>query len=98
MSKKSKTSKKSAPKGKKLSAPTKAGLKAVAATSGSKLSRVVALLSRPEGVTLEEMMAATKWQKHTVRGALSGALKKKRGYVVTSTKDGDDARVYKIEQ
>lgn len=55
MSKKTKSSK-PAPKGKKLSAPMKAGLKAVAATSGSKLSQVIALLSRPEGVTLEELM------------------------------------------
>lgn len=97
MSKKTKSSK-PAPKGKKLSAPMKAGLKAVATASGSKLSHVIAILSRPEGVTLEEIAKATGWQKHTVRGALSGALKKKHGYVITSSKDGDDARVYKIEQ
>lgn len=96
MSKKSKSSK-SAPKGKKLSAPMKAGLKAVAETSGSKLAKVISLLSRPEGVTLEEIVKATNWQKHTVRGVMSGALKKKRGYTITSTKtDGDDARIYKI--
>ena len=97
MSKKTKSSK-PVPKGKKLSVPMKVGLKAVAATSGSKLSQVIALLSRPEGVTLEELMKATQWQKHTVRGAMSGALKKKRGYVVTSVKDGDGARIYKIEK
>ena len=87
-----------APKGKKLSAPMKAGLKAVAATSGSKLSQVIALLSRPEGVTLEELMKATQWQKHTVRGAISGALKKKQSYIVTSVKGADNVRIYKIEQ
>lgn len=97
MSKKTKSSK-SAPKGKKLSAPMKAGLKAVAATSGSKLSQVIALLSRPEGVTLEALMKATQWQRHTVRGAISGALKKKHGYIVTSVKGADNVRIYKIEQ
>ena len=98
MSKKSKSSKVAA-KGKKLSEPMKDGLKAVAATSGTKLSKVIALLSRPEGVTLDEIMKATHWQKHTVRGAMSGALKKKHGYVITSAKtEGDSDRVYKIEQ
>lgn len=102
-SKQTKTSKKPqtpkpSPKGKKLSEPMKAGLKAVAATSGSKLSKVIALLSQPEGVTLEEIVKATGWQKHTVRGAMSGALKKKHNYVITSTKADGGARIYKIEQ
>ena len=107
MSKKSKSSKsvkkakpqqpKAAPKGKKLSEPMKAGLKAVAEKSGTKLSKVIALLSRPEGVTLEEIMKATSWQKHTVRGAMSGTLKKKHGYEVTSEKSLDGLRHYMIK-
>ena len=107
MSKKSKSSKsvkkpqpgkaKVAPKGKPLSEPMKAGLKAVAEKSGSKLSKVIALLSRPEGVTLDEIMKATAWQKHTVRGAMSGTLKKKHGYDVTSRQSSDGVRHYMIK-
>ncbi len=106
MSKKSKSSKsvkktkpqqpKAAPKGKKLSEPMKAGLKAVAEKSGTKLSKVIALLSRPEGVTLDEIVKATDWQKHTVRGLMSGSLKKKHGYTITSNKGDGEERVYKI--
>lgn len=83
-------------KGKPLSEPMKAGLKAVAEKSGSKLSKVIALLSRPEGVTLDEIMKATEWQKHTVRGLMSGSLKKKHGYTITSDKKDGGSRVYKI--
>ncbi len=106
MSKKSKSSKsvkkmkpqqpKATPKGKKLSEPMKAGLKAVAEKSGTKLSKVIALLSRPEGVTLDEIVKATDWQKHTVRGLMSGSLKKKHGYTITSDKGDGEVRVYKI--
>ena len=41
----------------------------------SKLDQIVALLSRPEGATLAELVAATGWQAHSVRGALAGSLK-----------------------
>ncbi len=88
---------KAAPKGKKLSEPMKAGLKAVAEKSGTKLSKVIALLSRPEGATLEEVMKATNWQKHTVRGAMAGSLKKKHGYEVMSEKPPNGVRHYMIK-
>ena len=45
----------------------------------SKQAEVIALLRRPEGVTVDEVRAATGWQPHTVRGVFSGALKKKLG-------------------
>lgn len=51
----------------------------------SKLDRLVALLTRPEGATLVQMMDATGWQAHSVRGALAGSLRKK-GHAVTSEK------------
>ena len=60
-----------------------------------KLGAVIALLRRPEGATLEEMMSATGWQAHSVRGALSGAIKKGRGLTVLSEKT-DTGRVYRI--
>ena len=87
-----------------LSAPMQARLAAVAAMKptndaparGTKLTKVIELLSRPEGATIEQLVDATGWQKHTVRGALSGALHKKRGYQIVSEKPKDGKRIYKI--
>ena len=45
----------------------------------TKTDKVVELLKRPDGVTLKELMAATKWQAHSVRGFISGTLKKENG-------------------
>jgi hypothetical protein len=60
-----------------------------------KLGVLVELLRRPEGATIEAMMAATGWQAHSVRGVISGALKKKLGLTVTSEKT-DAGRTYRI--
>ena len=62
---------------------------------GGKLGKLVELLQRPDGATLEEMVAATGWQAHSVRGAMSGGLKKKQGLTITSTKT-DGTRVYRV--
>lgn len=64
---------------------------------GSKTSQVIAMLKRDGGTTLEEIMAATGWLKHTTRAMLSagGSLTKKHGLVVVSQKVGDQ-RVYSI--
>ena len=51
---------------------------------GSKKARVLSLLSQPEGVTLKELMKATGWQAHSVRGFLSGSLSKKMGLQIRS--------------
>ena len=61
----------------------------------SKQAAVIALLRRPEGVTVDEVRAATGWQPHTVRGLFSGALKKKLGLAVIAAKE-DRGRVYRI--
>lgn len=45
---------------------------------------------------MEEIVAATGWQAHTARGAMSGALGKKLGLVVTSVKEDERGRVYRI--
>ena len=45
----------------------------------TKIEAVVDLLRRPEGARIEDIMAATGWQKHSVRGAMSGAIKKGLG-------------------
>lgn len=68
-----------------------------AARAGTKLSALIALLSRKSGVTLEEAAKSTGWQHHSIRGAMSGALKKKMGLSVASTISGDRGRVYRIE-
>ncbi|MCV2449713.1 DUF3489 domain-containing protein [Paracoccus sp. DMF] len=54
------------------------------------------MLRAPDGATIEEIMAATSWQSHTVRGAMAGALKKKLGLEVTSEKVENRGRVYKL--
>lgn len=61
----------------------------------TKLERLCILLRRPEGARIEELMEATGWQKHSVRGAMAGTLKKKRGLTVLSEKS-DGALVYRI--
>ncbi|MDP2738618.1 MAG: DUF3489 domain-containing protein [Pseudorhodobacter sp.] len=64
--------------------------------AGTKQAMLIALLQAPDGATMDTIMAATGWQSHTVRGAMSGALGKKLGLIVTSAKEGDGARVYRI--
>lgn len=61
-----------------------------------KLGLLLAALLEPNGATLELLMALTGWQAHSVRGALSGALKTKRGIAVLSQKI-DGVRRYRVE-
>jgi Protein of unknown function (DUF3489) len=65
------------------------------ARKGTKLSVLVDLLSRKTGATIEEAGKATGWQHHSVRGAISGALKKKMGLKITSSVS-DRGRIYRI--
>lgn len=60
-----------------------------------KVGTLVALLRRPQGAQLQDMMTATGWQAHSVRGAIAGAIKKKLGLPVTSEKT-DAGRSYRI--
>ncbi len=63
---------------------------------GTRRATVLALLEREGGATLEEIMAETLWQKHSVRGFIS-TLASKHGHVITSTRrETDQARVYAI--
>ena len=64
---------------------------------GTKQALLIALLQTSEGATLAEIVAATYWQPHTARGAMSGALRKKLGLNVTSAKEGDRGRVYRLK-
>jgi hypothetical protein len=54
--------------------------------AGTKQAQMIELLKRPEGATVEQIAAATGWQHHTIRGAISGALKKKLGLNVEATR------------
>ena len=62
----------------------------------TKIDLMVAALRAPKGVSIKRLMDITGWQMHSVRGALAGPLKKKRGLTVSSTKVKDE-RVYRIE-
>jgi Protein of unknown function (DUF3489) len=61
----------------------------------SKQDAVIAMLQRPEGATVDEVASAMGWQRHTVRGLFSGALKKKLGLTLASAKE-ERGRVYRI--
>jgi Protein of unknown function (DUF3489) len=63
----------------------------------TKQERVLTLLSQPEGASIEEMMQATDWQQHSVRGFLAGTVKKKLGFSLTSLKPDGGTRRYRID-
>ncbi|NMG32134.1 DUF3489 domain-containing protein [Aromatoleum evansii] len=67
-----------------------------AARPGTKLGEIIDALNRPGGATIAEMMDRTGWQAHTVRGTLSGTLRKKLGLTIVSEKDADGGRTYRI--
>ncbi|MGB8901657.1 MAG: DUF3489 domain-containing protein [Methylocella sp.] len=66
-------------------------------SASPKQERVLTPLSRPQGVSLEEMMQTTDWQQHSVRGFLAGTVKKKLGFSLTSLKPNGGVRRYRIE-
>ena len=63
---------------------------------GSKQALLIEMLEAPEGATIQQVVDATGWQPHTVRGAIAGALKKKLGLNVVSEKVEGRGRVYRI--
>ena len=69
-----------------------------AARAGTKQSVLIELLSRRDGATIAEAVKATGWQPHSVRGAISGTLKKKLGLAVTSDKIEGRGRVYRTSR
>ena len=79
---------KKAPKGAKKPGP---------ARDGSKAAKILDLLKRPGGATSKELMKATGWQPHSVRGFLSGTVGKKMGLTVTSAKGEDGERSYSLK-
>ncbi len=63
---------------------------------GTKLACLISLLSRAEGATIADLTKAIGWQAHSIRGAISGTLKKKLGLTVTSESIEKRGRVYRI--
>jgi len=66
--------------------------------AGTKQAMLIAMLRRAQGATIEEIRRETGWQPCTVRGAISGALKKKLGLTVVSEKVEGRGRAYKLEE
>ena len=65
--------------------------------AGTKQALVIAMLRQDHGATIDEIAAATSWAKHTVRGCLSGELKKRLGLIITSEVLERRGRVYRAE-
>ena len=88
---------------KKASAPNKTtrgrkkAERPAVAREGSKTAQILDLLKRPGGTTAKELMKATGWQPHSLRGFISGVVGKKMGLKVQSKKREDGERTYRIE-
>ena len=79
----------------KVSKSTKEiGIPAAEAPVSSKLDRLLAELAHEDGATLDQLAGSSGWQKHSVRGAMAGALKRK-GHDIASTK-ADGVRRYRL--
>jgi len=63
---------------------------------GTKLATIIDAMRHPGGATIAQMMAGTGWQAHTVRGAISGMVRKRLGYEVVTEKGTDGLRTYRI--
>ncbi|HVI49639.1 MAG TPA: DUF3489 domain-containing protein [Candidatus Sulfotelmatobacter sp.] len=65
--------------------------------SDSKQTRLIALMRRKRGASIDEMVAATGWLPHSVRGAISGTLRKKFGLTIVTEAVAGRGRVYRIQ-
>ena len=71
-------------------------LEGIPVRPGTKLAALVVALRRPQGATNLQLMLATGWQPHSVRGAISGLLRRRRGLNVVLTRNAVGERVYRI--
>ncbi|HEU4458525.1 MAG TPA: DUF3489 domain-containing protein [Methylibium sp.] len=65
-------------------------------STGSKQARLIALLRGASGATVTQMTDLTGWQPHSVRGVISGVLRKKLGLTVSCAADDGGSRIYRI--
>jgi hypothetical protein len=63
---------------------------------GTKQEKLIALLRRKEGATIEQIARALAWQRHTVHGVLSGTIRKRLGHNVVGIDNADGTRIYRI--
>jgi len=90
------TSKKVAAKPSRRAEHTRRAPRSDAAKNRTKQAVLIALLSRSEGASVPEMAAKAGWQHHSVRGFLSGTVKKKLGLSLTSETLAGRGRIYRI--
>ncbi|MGV8078769.1 MAG: DUF3489 domain-containing protein [Syntrophales bacterium] len=83
------TSKKSAESGRKISPEARK------VRGESKQAMLIKLLERADGATIDEMAKLTGWQRHSIRGVMSGVLKKRLGRSIISEK-GEGGRIYRL--
>jgi hypothetical protein len=69
--------------------------KTLTAPKPRKIDKIIAMMRRPKGASISDLIRATAWQAHSVRGAISGTIRKKQGLNVVSEKSGD-VRLYRI--
>jgi hypothetical protein len=84
-----------APVKKISSAPTRSLNPPVKHRAGSKQARVIEMLMKPEGTTIGDIMKATDWQQHSVRGFFAGVIRKKLKLTLTS-EAAEAGRIYKV--
>lgn len=87
-----------APAAPQATTEAKANRKARTPRENSKKAIVLELLRRPDGATIADIMGATEWQAHSVRGFLSGSLAKKMGLTIESLKTSEGARAYRVRE
>lgn len=78
--------------------PRQPGQSSQGRRENTKEARVIAMLRRPEGATIAQIMAATGWQAHTCRGFFAAALKKRHGLTVSSEKPQGGERSYRLAE
>lgn len=71
-------------------------LEGIPVRPGTKLAALVIALRHPQGATSLQLMLVTGWQPHTVRGAISGMLRKKLGLNVVLAHNESGERVYRV--
>lgn len=64
--------------------------------TGTALGKLISLLGRKNGANIEEAIKATGWRAHSIRGAISGALKKRHGLIIASEATEGRGRVYRL--
>lgn len=81
-----------------LQNPLRTSAAKTVAPAGGKLGQIIRLLQRTKGATIDDLTKATGWQPHSVRGAISGQLRKRHGLTVSATSDPVRGLVYRLSK